>query len=464
MSTLEWLAVVFAIIVAHGFMLHEWLYPSSYDAALYVQIAREIAEHGLFHRFSDAGVRTFGYPYFLSFLDRGAVALGWPFRILVFETQLALYIAAAAFLRAALAPAWPSAARIAFCGLLFNYYVLLYTTTTLTESLSLTLLVFVAGCWLTSRRHPKAVWPVVAGSLLAGYAMMVRPGSMFIVAAWIVGLLLIAVRSRPVLLRGAVMSAVVAVALLLPVLPQLANNVAFFHKRSPLPAENLGGMQQMWGVMDLKYATGVPPVPQGAIHYRNPMLEGTDFDPKAPLRWYLDYPGRGAATLALHVFNLVDQDLLFTYSRDLDPWYRVPLAVVNHVAVALGVIGLVWLVRRVRERREAAATDALAMLLVVGASNLAIYASTAVEMRYGAVLLMLLFPLAGFAAVELARPPAARFRRGAYVGVTVYVAAALVLSGWVREQSVLIREARAGRHAAAPLDVVPALLDKRRPT
>ena len=77
-------------------------------------------------------------------------------------------------------------------------------------------------------------------------------------------------------------------------------------------------------------------------------------DVEAPWRWYLEHPGRGLLTIALHTFNLTDQDLLFTYSRDLDPWYRVPLGIVNHAAVALGALGLVLLGCRARAARDSA--------------------------------------------------------------------------------------------------------------
>ena len=86
-------------------------------------------------------------------------------------------------------------------------------------------------------------------------------------------------------------------------------------------------MQQVWGIQNIKYATGMPPVPRGAIYYHSPFWRGTELDVRnRRWRWYVDYPGRGSLTLAIHTFNLTDQDLLFTYSRDLHPWYRVPLA------------------------------------------------------------------------------------------------------------------------------------------
>ncbi len=443
LSRAEWCALGFAALVAHGFLLHEWLYPSSYDAGLYAQIGREIAEHGLFHRYTAAEIRIYGYPFFLSLVVRGAAALGLPFQIAVFEVQLLLYLGAVFFLRGALIRVWPLAGRIVFCGLLANYYVLIYAPETLTESLSITLLVFAAGCWVVAYRRSTNPLPLIAGSLAVGYAMMVRPGSAFMVVTWIIGLLIIAARKRPGVMRVMVNTALVAIFLTLPALPQLANNIAYFNKRTPLVTADLGIMQQVWGIQNIKYATGMPPVPRGAIYYHSPFWLGTNVDMKSPWRWYVDYPGRGLLTLAIHTFNLTDQDLLFTYSRDLHPWYRVPLGVVNHGVVALGVIGLVLLGRRVVAQREAEAIDGYVLVLALFGANLAMYAWTAVEMRFGAVLLLLLFPLAGYAALRLWSGRNGRVLTAVGVGIGVYVVAALMLSNWVREQSELIRDARA---------------------
>ena len=44
----------------------------------------------------------------------------------------------------------------------------------------------------------------------------------------------------------------------------------------------------------------------------------------------------------------------------------------------------------------------MSLLLVLLAANWAVYALTAVEMRFGAVLLLALFPLAGYAVMEVA--------------------------------------------------------------
>jgi hypothetical protein len=444
LNRIEWLAVLFAVLVAHGYYVHERFYPSSYDALLYVQLGREIAERGLFHHFTGADLRTYGYPFMLSLLVRGTTAVGWPFQFVLFELQFAAYVAACLFFRSALSPIALAAARFAFCGMLANYYVLIYTPESLTESVSLTLLVVAGGCWLAWRRTCAGIGPVVLGSLAVGCALMVRPANMFMVAGWLVGAAVIGMRIRPGRARTLAAGACLLAALVLPMLPQLANNVRNFGKWTPLVVLDLGQMQQTWGIWNIKYATAMPPVPQGAIYYQNPLWTGTVVDEHAPWRWYLDHPGRGLLTVAIHTFNLTDQDLLFTYSRDLDPWYRVPLSVINHAIVALGLLGIFLGVRRTLAQGTAEQRDAMLMLLATASANWAMYCWTAVEMRFGSVLLLVLFPFAGYAAWCLGRARRVRTALAAGAGVAVYVGLALLLSAWVRDQAPLIRGAMAG--------------------
>jgi hypothetical protein len=210
---------------------------------------------------------------------------------------------------------------------------------------------------------------------------------------------------------------------------------------TPFVTADLGLLQQTLGVRDLKYATAMPPVPQPVVRYNNPLYEGTTMSETSPWTWYIDYPLRGAATLALHTFNMTDQDLLFTYSRDLKPWYRVPLGIVNHGVVALGVLGLVLLGRKAWAANEPRWRDAFLVLLALIAANLAVYSWTDVEMRYGSALLLVLFPLAGYSAMKVATVGSARKRAAVAVASAAYIVLALVLSDWVRDQSLQIRQA-----------------------
>lgn len=145
----EWACLTFAAIVAHAFLVHEWLYPSAFDARSYVDIAKDIAAHGVLSKFEGSDFRTYGYPFVLSLVLRASALTGMSFLLLLFELQLLAYCGAVLLLRRALAPVSATAARLTWCGLLVDYYALIYTPESLTESVSLTLLVLAAGCWVT---------------------------------------------------------------------------------------------------------------------------------------------------------------------------------------------------------------------------------------------------------------------------------------------------------------------------
>ena len=333
--------------------------------------------------------------------------------------------------------------------MLVNYYVLVYTPETLTESVSLTLLAFGGGLLGLAVAKRPLRWPLLAGSFIVGFALEVRPANVFMVAAWLFGMVIIVLRQRPPVPRAAMHAGILLVALVLPMTPQIRNNVVHHGKVTPLVTADLGAFQQLVGILNLKYATAMPPVSKPAVYYNNPFYDGSLLTEATGWSWYLDHPMRGVATVALHSFNLIDQDLLFTYSRDLTPWYRVPLGIVNHAVVALGLVGLVALGRRIRVAGDPRGRDAYIVLLGLMVANWAIYAWTAVEMRFGSTLLLVLFPLAGYGLFSAASARSVRTKAAVALGTAVYVALALALSSWVRDQSPLIRDAgAAGEHHA----------------
>ena len=439
LSRAEWIALVFAILVASGFLLHQWWFPSYlYDAGQYAKMGHNIVEHGLFSRFTASALRTYGFPVFLSVIYLVAGTIGVPDVLLLFLVQFGLYLTATTLLRRSLMYLSPLAARVSFCGLMLNYYSLLYTPECLTESLSLSTLLLLGAGWLEAYRRRGPIWLLSALSLLAGFAILIRPANIFMAITWLAGATLLGFRGRFGRTRLLVATSVIAVSVSLPLLPQLAYNGLRFGRWTPLLAQDLGKMQQAWGIRDIKYATAMPPSPEARVHYVNPWLHGTDLNDEAPLAWYVGNPGRGALTLAVHSFNLVDQDLLFTYSRDLDPWYRIPLGLINHAAVALGLIGLLLCFRAVHSAGNQTSRDAVALLAVMLTATWAMHVWTAVEMRFGFALLCALFPLAGYAIARVWQSASVRSIVSTTVVVAAYVAGALQLSSWVRDQSPLI--------------------------
>jgi hypothetical protein len=447
LSRAEWAALVLAIGIAHAFYARSLAYPSAYDAQNYLDIATDLARGGLFAKFFYSELRPYGYPLFLRMLKEVADALHVPWGLMIFESQLALYVAAAVFVRSRLANVSLPVARVFLVATVLNVVALVYVADTLAEGLSLVLLLVAAGCWVHLYAGGSRSWlAVAAGSIALGAAVVVRPANVFALPVWAVALATLAWLRGWNARDGVATALVTALAVALPMLPQLANNVRHYGTWTPLVAASLGRNQQIWGIAYLKYATALPPIALPSIFYLNPYAEGRPVDETRPLAWYVEHPATGAATLGLHVFGMLDQDLLFTYARDLDPWYRRPLGIATHGAIALAGLGLALLARRARRDR-----GYRAIVVVVStfcACHVALHATTAVEMRFGLPLLVIAGPL-GVWFVRETWPGSAIARRAAIGAfVAVWIAASLALSDWMRSQAAPIRDWEA--RASAP--------------
>src|SRR5205823_13370363 len=149
LSRTEWIALAAAIVIAHLFYWRIVVYPSDFDARNYVQIAEDIIRNGLFSKFYYSDLRTYAYPLFLAALlrvaDAAHLSMGW----LLFETQLAAYLFAAYFVRQRLVALWPDFSGWAFIGIVLNLFALSYSPESLSESISVSLLLLTAGCWIS---------------------------------------------------------------------------------------------------------------------------------------------------------------------------------------------------------------------------------------------------------------------------------------------------------------------------
>ena len=434
----EWAGLLFGLLIAHLFMVRSAATPLAYDDYDYAMAGRSILEGGLFSKFYGSEVRTYGYPLFLSLVHGLSDAISLPLKWVAFEIQLSLYFLSAAFLRRELLHRHETLTRAVFCATAVNFYALLYTTEILTESLSASVLLIAAASWLRLQRNPSHLMPFCLGSIAAAAAVMIRPANLFLLGSWIMAC---AIVLGPFFLkRRAAMSAFGRIAVFAAIacailLPQWTNNVRNWQSNSPLVATDLQLLQQELGIRYLKYATALPPSPQPEVYYENPLLEGTTLNPAAPASWYAQHPFRGALTIGLHLFNMTDQDLLFTYASDLRPWFRVPHGLVNHGVVALGLLGLFVFWRNTARRgtrTEIESGTAVALLIL---SNAAIYAMTAVEMRFGLTLLLVLFPSAAYGFAHFTAVKNDRTRLALAGAITTYVTAALLLSTWIRSQS-----------------------------
>src|SRR5207244_2091961 len=144
-----------------------------------------------------SNIRTYGYPLLLVAVSRAASLIGIPVGWLLFEAQLALYLFAAYFVRRGLAKLWPVFAGWAFIGIVLNVFALSYTPESLTESVSLSLILLATACWLTLLAGTTSWHPVLAGSIVMGVAVMVRPANLFALFTWMVAVAAVCIARRP---------------------------------------------------------------------------------------------------------------------------------------------------------------------------------------------------------------------------------------------------------------------------
>jgi hypothetical protein len=406
-----------------------------YDAWGYHYLSEILRTRGLFAWPTD--LRTYGYPAFLALLSGFRGLPGEELRLVAFIVQLAAHLGACAFVAKRLARIYrsESVGVWAYAVGALNPALLIHTTEVLSDLLSAVLVqLAVALCWRLpeaegSSRGLSPAASAFLSFLCAGLAVAVRPANaivaMALTAVWLLRGLLFWRFSL-----GEALGA--ALGLLLPLVPQLALNWRVFGRVTPLIVHSLYRLQTQWGMGALKYGTVVMPGRSPFLVYANPFYRG-DPTPAAFLRHHpLDY----LATLALHVFAMLDFDYPFTFITSLDLWYRWPLALVNFALLALALAGCVLAVVRLRgggRKPIDEAAFAQWSTILVGGAYLAIYAPVEVENRFGLTPEALMTPLLIAVLVWWARESPGRPRARALLvaAVTAAIAAAVFLSAWI---------------------------------
>ncbi|HXN46304.1 MAG TPA: discoidin domain-containing protein, partial [Bryobacteraceae bacterium] len=445
LSSAEWLAVVFALLVVHGAFFRKLIYSADCcDSAGYQALAKCITDHGLFSAAAFSDLRTYGYPLFLSALRLIERFTSIPLTLLSSEFQLGMYLLSAWLLRSEIRRISQRLGQLVFLALCLNVFVLTYAAETLTESLSLTIIVMLGWCWLWSVRVFRSRrWALAAvtGGGLAGFAVMVRPANVFLPVVWVAGQAILVMSRRVGQNTGAAVRRAAVLALTLaaaaaPCVPQPYNNIVFGGAATPLVVRDLGSFQVSTGIAVLKYATGLPPVPTRQIDYTNPLAHAGRVDPDHPLLWYRDNPQAGLETILMHAFAILDQDFIFPYVVDLAPSYRIPVAVLNHVGIGLAVYALWLWIRAARRpgRRRSILCVSLPVVMLYILGVFVIYSVAAPEARFGLPIILLAAPLAATAFSQFWR---LRTLRLILLGTAIaaYAAIAIAASGWMRSQS-----------------------------
>lgn len=444
-----------AMVLAFG--LRHLRHPSGYDATQYLSSGRSIADLGLLGHWSSEAQRTFAYPLFIAVLTKVARHLPVSAAALAVTVQAILWLVAALALAellrrtaggpdptkpASRGPRELAAAALATL-LLLDPVLAAYAAETVTESLSLTLfvaLLALLGFAQVAAGGRAAAWCLAAAGLAVGLAVEVRPASIILVPALLVGGAAVALAR----LRGggagswtARTAAVAGLGALagvgLPMAFEISLNLRVFGRATPFPAQDLGNLQSVYGTLVFKYATYMSSATPRVLYY-NPLRHAGD---PGGLAFYLLHQPAGVVTLVVHVLSSLNPDYLFPYLYDLHPWYQVPLEAAVAVLVAVGAYGLLrwlWDLRRGGPPRLPAGLGAAAAVAVV--CNLAVNSVSAVETRFGFVSLAALSLFAAVALPELAAGGSRR-RRRVVAGALAYAVLAVALGAVVSSRMVL---------------------------
>jgi hypothetical protein len=395
-----------------------------YDSEHYWILSRIVSSEGLASLCSR--VRTYGYPLFLSIVTGGAEVSTGTARALVFAAQLLIHLAVAFVAARAAERAFGSPHFFygTFLLLAWNPFALIHATELLTDSLSASLLTLSLFSSLTPGAPGRRAFGAV---LWAGLAVAVRPANLVVLPALgIVWILRARLYGEP--LRRAILPAALAVALALS--PQMVSNGRWYGRWTPVTVDALYADQTVWGMAILKYGTLVMPGRPPQLVYRNPFYPPGVSRPAEFLR---RSPRNYLATLGLHAFALFDQDLPFTYVRNVRPAYRWPLSLLNYAYLYLCIVGLVIGLGR---SRGAAPSVRLYFwsAAIVCAAYVVLYLPVAVETRFSLPVYLLLAPACVFAIAWLSQR-----RSGTIVAMTIagagFLAACVQISLWLTRQA-----------------------------
>ena len=447
-SKAERLAVTGAILLAHAYFFAGRSVPVLYDAAAYYAGAVDIHTHGLFTKYTYSQLRPYGYPGFLAIIIGISEAIGVEFRVAAFEIQLALYLLACGVLRWVLIPAMNELkmARLAFGAAVLHPFALIYPTYTLSEGLSIpvTILTLAAIIWIaSSARVERFGLAVAAGGFLCGFLQIVRPANLYVYIVFAIGIVLGLRRAAIRRVDCAYYCSIACVCICLPWIPELYNNITYFHRTTIIPPGilDLKVRAPTWGVKYVKYATSTIQGETPQVFYDNPFYGNEPINNALPFRWYLEHPVKGAGTALLHVFGVLDQDLPFPYNTNLAPFYYPAVSIGNMFVVCLGLLGIADALRD-QKRFDRGARYAIAILILVVALHLALQAAFDAESRYGVTSLIVLYIWATWCAIYFL--PKVGFK-GQLAGVAILIVmtvAAGRVSIWMQSHSAAIVNAQ----------------------
>jgi len=305
-----WSGIMLLLIIGIIFLLEDFAYVPCCDAGAYYDLAVKYNTAGILA--TKESLRTFAYPWILSWVIRASHHVFPLARILIFLLQITVYyfsIVVVSNLAGTYSRRLSAAIYLALCA---NVFVIAYTAIILTDSLyvSIAILLF-AGMMKLDAQHaagqPCSTKSVFWGALLLCLAVTIRPAAIWLTVPCVFCLAkLLWTRSLkiadvlPALLVGAA-----------PLYFQIYLNYSNFRVFSFMPIQNLGSLQVRWGIENIKYATWLGGGPMQNF-YPSGHLINISSD-QLNMGWYFHHPVAATQLLTYKFIGAFDFDYLVCY-------------------------------------------------------------------------------------------------------------------------------------------------------
>ena len=327
------------------------------DDGQYYEIAKSFLENNFFSYHTGLNVRTYLYPYLLSFIFEEKISR--------FLTNLALIqwviFVASAWLFCRFVFVSDKLKRYCFAILICNPLLLVYACHALTDLLYTSFILVSLGFLfksiylfqslldfypenkITRQQNIKLLVCCGLGVLFTGGCIAIRPAGIFMIpVVFITNTYLmwgLYQKTKNIMLPIG-LALVCLLFFILPLLPQLILNKLFFDKLTFLPPVGLGSQQLIWGLQYLKFG---PIILSGieleVARYFNPyfVLVDNNF---SPINWYLSHPVLTIKILFIKFVGAFHYDYFFPYINRLDQFSHPVSSTVSVLILIFGVFGV----------------------------------------------------------------------------------------------------------------------------
>lgn len=324
------------------------------DDGQYYEIAKSFLENNFFSYHTGLNIRTYLYPYLLSFIYNEKIS---HFLINLALIQWVVFVASA-WLFCRFVFVSDKLKRYCFAILICNPLLLAYACHALTDLLYTSFILVSLGFLfksiylfqslpdfypenkITRQQNIKLLVCCGLGALFTGGCIAIRPAGIFMIPViFITNTYLmwgLYQKTKNIMLPIG-LALVCLLFFVLPLLPQLILNKLFFDKLTFLPPVGLGSQQLIWGLQYLKYGTNFSGIGTPQMYYLNPFVYLWD-ENISPVKWYLEHP---LIALKIFFFKFIGAfhfDYLHPYVKNLSsPLYPITTSISIFVLLFGGI-------------------------------------------------------------------------------------------------------------------------------